>query len=351
MEDELLSLGDFIDKAIVKCLKEYDRKKESLADSEGISPLAVASHSVSSSAFPQPLAHHKLTDGQKVCHSKGKESLQAPTMSARKYQNMGRSTVTEPEWHHVQSVLDGADLVVVGCSGVSTVQASSAVDKEQDLHEHVIGCELDSSELGQLDSETLQPKLLRFLENGEFRRVGGINTLTSNVRVIAATNRNLLEYAEEKKFRRDLLFRLNVITLTIPPLAERGKDIILLAEYFLDKKSSIHAKKKLSPEAKSELMNYEFPGNVRELEHMIERAIIFSEGEIIELKDLNLPKFRSAPEYMGEDADQFLKLEDIERLHIRKALNLNEWNREQTARALGISQKTLYSKIKKYSLK
>ena len=159
MEDELLSLGDFIDKAIVKCLKEYDRKKESLADSEGISPLAVASHSVSSSAFPQHLAHHKLTDGQKVCHSKGKESLQAPTMSARKYQNMGRSTVTEPEWHHVQSVLDGADLVVVGCSGVSTVQASSAVDKEQDLHEHVIGCELDSSELGQLDSETLQPKL------------------------------------------------------------------------------------------------------------------------------------------------------------------------------------------------
>ena len=159
MGDELLSLGDFIDKAIVKCLKEYDRKKESLADSEGISPLAVASHSVPSSAFPQPLAHHKLTDGQTVCHSKGKESLQAPTTSARKCQNMGRSTVTEPEWHHVQSVLDGADLVVVGCSGVSTVRASSVVDKEQDLHEHVIGCELDGSALGQSDSETLQPKL------------------------------------------------------------------------------------------------------------------------------------------------------------------------------------------------
>ena len=164
MEDELLSLGDFIDKAIVKCLKEYDRKKESLADTEGISPLAVASHSVPSSAFPQTLAHHKLTDGQTVCHSKGEESLQVPAMSARKYQNMGHSAVTEPEWHHVQSipcaaVLDGADLVVLGCSGVSTVQASSAVNKQQDLHEHVIGCELDSNELGQTDSETLQPKL------------------------------------------------------------------------------------------------------------------------------------------------------------------------------------------------
>ena len=263
---------------------------------------------------------------------------------------------------HFQSQSADKPFIVIDCGALtdSLLQSelfgyekgafTDAKTSKQGLVEIADGGTLFLDEIGEL-SLTLQPKLLRFLENGEFRHVGGVTTLTANVRVIAATNRNLLEYAEEKKFRRDLLFRLNVITLTIPPLAERGKDILLLAEYFLDKKSSIHAKKKLSPEAKSELMNYEFPGNVRELEHMIERAIIFSENDLIELKDLNLPKFRSAPEYMGEDDDQFLKLEDIERLHIRKALNQNEWNREQTARALGISQKTLYSKIKKYSLK
>ncbi|MCB0732678.1 MAG: sigma-54-dependent Fis family transcriptional regulator, partial [Ignavibacteriae bacterium] len=195
------------------------------------------------------------------------------------------------------------------------------------------------------------PKLLRFLENGEFRRIGGITTLSSNIRIIAATNRNLMEFADQKKFRRDLLFRLNIITLTIPPLAERGNDISLLAEFFLNQKCSINSPKTLSPEAKSELLNYEFPGNVRELEHIIERAIIFSEGNIIELRDLNLPKFGKLSEYEEGPDEDILKLDDIERLHIRKALNLFEWNRENTARALGISQKTLYTKIKKYSLK
>ena len=102
---------------------------------------------------------------------------------------------------------------------------------------------------------------------------------------------------------------------------------------------------------KNELLNYEFPGNVRELEHIIERAIIFSDSDIIELKDLNLPKFGKLIEYDEEfDSSELPKLEDIERVHIRKALNLNQWNRESTARALGISQKTLYTKIRKYSL-
>jgi transcriptional regulator with PAS, ATPase and Fis domain len=106
----------------------------------------------------------------------------------------------------------------------------------------------------------------------------------------------------------------------------------------------------LSPEAKSELLNYEFPGNVRELEHIIERAIVFADSEIIELKDLNLPKFDKLIQYDEEFDSELPKLEDIERVHIRKALNLNQWNRESTARALGISQKTLYTKIRKYSL-
>ncbi|MCP5060959.1 MAG: sigma-54-dependent Fis family transcriptional regulator [Ignavibacteriae bacterium] len=266
------------------------------------------------------------------------------------------------EYIHKQSKRNNKPLVAINCAslpdqlmeselfGYEKGAFTDAKTSKQGLVEIADGGTLFLDEIGEL-SLTLQPKLLRFLENGEFRHVGGVVNLNSNIRVIAATNRNLLEYAEEKKFRRDLLFRLNVITLTIPPLAERDHDVSILADYFLEKKSSIHLPKKLSPEALSELMNYEFPGNVRELEHMIERAIIFSDDETIELKDLNLPNFKAGYEFEGEDVNDFLKLEDIERIHIRKALTLNEWNREHTARALGISQKTLYSKIKKYSLK
>jgi len=227
---------------------------------------------------------------------------------------------------------------------------TDAKTAKQGLVEIADGGTLFLDEIGEL-SLTLQPKLLRFLENGEFRHIGGTTNLNSNIRIIAATNRNLMEFAEEKKFRKDLLFRLNVITLTIPPLAERGDDILALADFFLKKKCSINFPKTLSQEVKSELLNYPFPGNVRELEHMIERSIIFSENDVIELKELNLPNFNSPYEFEEEGDGEFLKLEDIERLHIRKALNLNDWNRENTARSLGISQKTLYSKIKKYSLK
>ncbi|MDX1700186.1 MAG: sigma 54-interacting transcriptional regulator, partial [Melioribacteraceae bacterium] len=221
---------------------------------------------------------------------------------------------------------------------------------KQGLVEIADGGTLFLDEVGEM-SLTLQPKLLRFLENGEFRRIGGVTNLSSNIRVIAATNKNLMDLANQKKFRKDLLFRLNIITLSIPPLVERGKDILLLAEYFLKRKCSINSPKILSAEATSSLLNYDFPGNVRELEHIIERAIIFSEGNIIESRDLNLPKFGDLTEYEEEGDNEILKLEEIERMHIRKALNVNDWNRENTARALGISQKTLYTKIKKYSLR
>ena len=144
-------------------------------------------------------------------------------------------------------------------------------------------------EIGEL-SLALQPKLLRFLENGEYRRIGGITTLTSNVRVIGATNRNLLEEADNKNFRKDLLFRLNVITLTIPPLRDRRDDILLLANYFIKEKSPIRSPKHLSQKAEEILYNYSFNGNIRELEHIIERALIFAESEIIQPEDLNLPQ-------------------------------------------------------------
>jgi len=227
---------------------------------------------------------------------------------------------------------------------------TDAKTSKQGLVEIANGGTLFLDEIGEL-SLTLQPKLLRFLENGEFRRVGGVSNLSSNVRVIGASNKNLMEEAEKKNFRRDLLFRLNVITLTIPPLRDRHNDILLLADYFLQKKSPVRSNRKLSSEAQKSLLGYAFPGNVRELEHMIERAIIFSENEMILPKDLNIPKEEFEFEtHLSEDGI-IMTMEQIERIHIKKALDHHDWNRENTARALDISQKTLYSKIIKYNLK
>jgi len=265
------------------------------------------------------------------------------------------------EYIHQNSQRNKKPLVAINCAalpdqlmeselfGYEKGAFTDAKTSKQGLVEMADGGTLFLDEVGEM-SLTLQPKLLRFLENGEFRRIGGITNLSSNIRIIAASNRDLMEFADQKKFRRDLLFRLNIITLTIPPLAERDNDIELLANYFLQRKCPINSPKKLSANAKSELSKYKFPGNVRELEHIIERAIVFSDGDTIEIKDLNLPKFGKILDEEEEFDTELLKLDDIEKIHIRKALHINEWNRESTARALGISQKTLYTKIRKYSL-
>ncbi|MFA8341415.1 MAG: sigma-54-dependent transcriptional regulator [Rhodothermaceae bacterium] len=228
---------------------------------------------------------------------------------------------------------------------------TDAKNSKQGLVEIANGGTLFLDEIGEM-SLALQPKLLRFLENGEFRRVGGINNLSSNVRIIAATNRNLFEESDRKKFRRDLLFRLNVITLSIPPLRDRGEDILLLAEYFLKIKSGSNQVKVLAEETKDALKAYAYPGNVRELHHIIERALIFADGNVIRPKDLNLPDhFVESKEEHLDDSGELISLDDMEKDHIKFALDHFNWNRDNTARALGISQKTLYSKIKKYNLK
>jgi DNA-binding NtrC family response regulator len=226
---------------------------------------------------------------------------------------------------------------------------TDAKTSKQGLVEIANGGTLFLDEIAEL-SFTLQPKLLRFLENGEFRRIGGITNIKSDVRIIGATNRNLMEEAEKKNFRKDLLFRLNVITLVIPPLRERESDILLLANYFLQKKSPVRAVKHLSHSAEKALFSYKFPGNVRELDHIIERSLIFSETDTIEVKDLNIPKEDLAVLADKIEVGEIQLLDELEKVHIKKILDLNNWNREETARALGISQKTLYTKIKKYNL-
>jgi len=269
------------------------------------------------------------------------------------------------EYMHKQSSRKEKPFVVINCASLPDQLIESelfghergaftdAKSTKQGLVEIAHGGTLFLDEIGEL-SLTLQPKLLRFLENGEYRRIGGVTNLNSNVRVIGATNKNLLEEADNKNFRKDLLFRLNVITLTIPPLRERQEDILLLANYFLGEKTPVRAPKRLSEQASDILVNYSFTGNIRELEHIIERAIIFSEGELILPDDLNLPHsypVQSRKPSSIDDTDDILSMEELEKWHIQKVLNKNRWDRSQTATQLGISPKTLYTKIKKYELK
>ena len=269
------------------------------------------------------------------------------------------------EYIHKQSARKDKPFVVINCASLPDQLIESelfghekgaftdAKNTKQGLVEIAHGGTLFLDEIGEL-SLALQPKLLRFLENGEYRRIGGITTLTSNVRVIGATNRNLLEEADNKNFRKDLLFRLNVITLTIPPLRDRRDDILLLASHFIKEKSPIRSPKHLSQKAEEILFNYSFNGNIRELEHIIERALIFAEGDIIQPDDLNLPQSYQIQSKKLSDIDspdEILSMEDLERWHIKKVLDKNRWDRTQTANQLGISPKTLYTKIKKYELK
>jgi DNA-binding NtrC family response regulator len=271
------------------------------------------------------------------------------------------------EYIHKHSSRNEMPFVVINCASLPDQLIESelfghekgaftdAKNTKQGLVEIAHGGTLFLDEIGEL-SLALQPKLLRFLENGEYRRIGGVTNLNSNVRVIGATNRNLLEEADNKNFRRDLLFRLNVITLTIPPLRDRKEDILVLANHFLEIKSAIRSPKKLSAEAENVLLKYDFPGNIRELEHVIERALIFAEGELIEPEDLNLPinNYKNSTKKSNQDFDEddhILSIEELEKKHIAKALRVNSWDRAQTASQLGISPKTLYTKIKKYELK
>jgi two-component system, NtrC family, response regulator AtoC len=271
------------------------------------------------------------------------------------------------DYIHRHSARNDKPFVVINCASLPDQLIESelfghekgaftdAKSTKQGLVEIAHGGTLFLDEIGEL-SLSLQPKLLRFLENGEYRRIGGVTNLTSNVRVIGATNRNLLEEADNKKFRRDLLFRLNVITLTIPPMRDRKGDVLLLARHFLETKSPIRSPKKLSMEAEEALLKYSFPGNVRELDHIIERAIIFAEGDAIHVEDLNLPNDivennKVVEEQQHHKIEEVLSIDEVEKKHIAHALRLNKWDRTQTANQLGISPKTLYTKIKKYQIK
>lgn len=202
-------------------------------------------------------------------------------------------------------------------------------------------------EIGEVPLE-MQPKLLRFIETGEFRRVGSTKTEKVDVRIVAASNRDLEAEVDNKRFRGDLYYRIRVITLYVPSLKERKDDIPLLADYFL--KKSTDAKKQLSESALKKLMSYDYPGNVRELSNIIKKAEITSNSDIITDKDIFLPEqtIEQIKTQLADTTDY--SLSEMEKKHIEEVLKNNNWNKNKTAEILGISLKTLYTKLKEYGI-
>lgn len=201
-------------------------------------------------------------------------------------------------------------------------------------------------EIGNI-SMKMQMDLLRVLETKHFTRLGSDKPIEVDFRVISATNRDLEKAVHDGHFREDLYFRLNVVTIDIPPLRERRQDIPLLARYFFNKYSQSMTKpiKDISPEAMKIITNYEWPGNVRELRNVIERAIVVCEGDMITPDDLSFPFKSRAKQIVIDDS-----LEAVERSHIERILNKTVWQISQAAEILKIDRTTLYNKIKKYNL-
>jgi DNA-binding NtrC family response regulator len=229
---------------------------------------------------------------------------------------------------------------------------TGAMTRKLGLFELADGGTLFMDEIAEL-APRLQSKLLRALEMREFFRVGGTQKVSTDIRLVAATNRVLDEEVAEGNFREDLYYRINTLTITIPPLRDRKEDIPVLAGYFL-KKHATASPPELTDEAAEALLSYSWPGNVRELRNVMERLAILNAGEQITPEDLPRDLMTSGT---GEGEDegaalvgQSVSLENLERAHIEAVLQKENWHQGRAAETLGISAKTLYRKIRTYGL-
>jgi len=230
---------------------------------------------------------------------------------------------------------------------------TGAIANKRGLAEEANGGILFLDEIGDTPL-AIQVKLLRFIETGEFRRVGDTQVQHVNVRVIAATNRDLAQMMRTGAFREDLFYRLNVIPLHIPPLRERRDDILLLAQHFLKKhaQSLNRPKIQLSKETQSCLLQYHWPGNVRELSHAIEHAVTLSSNDTLQPNDL--PAQIGQPQVLidaikkeGRDYQKG-SLAEVEKAYIFKILQETDWNQKQAGKILRLSKATLYRRLKEY---
>ncbi len=232
---------------------------------------------------------------------------------------------------------------------------TGAVGEKLGLFEVADGGTLFLDEIGELDI-SLQAKILRALQEKQIRRVGGTKEINVDVRVVAATNRDLLKMTQDGSFREDLYYRLNVLSLEIPPLRERRSDIPVLVEYFL-KKHTRDSKRSISidKDARKIFENYSYPGNVRQLESALERAILLCENNTIAPDDLP-PEMLQGTTYAS--ADELFKLpaegvnfEDVERSLITQAMERTDNNITKSAKLLGLTFRTLQYRLEKFGIK
>ena len=271
---------------------------------------------------------------------------------------------------HYNSSRREGPLIPVNCAAIpEELLESELFGHERGAFTHAVRTRLGRFELAHggtifLDeiaemSPALQVKILRVLQNRAFERIGGVKTIQVDIRVIAATNRNLEELVRRNQFREDLYYRLNVIPIQVPPLRARISDLPLLAQHFLDRFSRTRKKsfKRLSPAVLDLLQRYPWPGNVRELENLMERLVILTEGETIEVADLP-EKFQSPTPTRPEKPEDFpaqgLHFNDAvqayERDLIMAALRQSNWVKSQAARLLHLKRTTLLEKMKKQGI-
>src|SRR5690349_2775015 len=265
---------------------------------------------------------------------------------------------------HHNSLRAGRNFVKVNCAALQEnlleselfgheKGAFTGADKQRiGRFEQADGGTLFLDEVGDMSPNT-QAKILRVLQEHEFERLGGTRTLRVDVRVITATNRNLPQMVAQGLFREDLYYRLNVVSIEMPPLRERKEDIPHLAQFFI-KKYAAELKKKvegLTPDAQKLLLRYNFPGNIRELENTIERAALLADGRFIEADDLRLGEAASGPDGSGGAAvvklpPTGIALEEIERQALVEALRMSNWVQKDAAELLHISPRVMNYKIK-----
>jgi len=203
----------------------------------------------------------------------------------------------------------------------------------------------------------MQVKLLRVLQEREFTRVGGEDLIRVDVRVLAATNRDLLKFVAEGRFREDLFYRLNVVNLRVPALRERREDIPLLAQHFLKLFAEKNRKplQGFTPRAMDRLLRYPWPGNVRELMNTVERGVVLARADILDEQDVSpVLEAETVPAAAGQAADApavtDASLEALERAAVLRTLEESGGNKSEAARRLGITRRTLHLKLKKYGL-
>lgn len=269
---------------------------------------------------------------------------------------------------HYSSARKKGPFVCLNCAALSETLLESelfghergaftgATDRKMGKFEAADKGTLMLDEIGEM-SQAIQAKFLRVLEGHAFERVGGSKPISANVRVIAATNRDLERAVKDGSFRKDLYFRLHVLEINVPPLRKRPEDIVELAEYFLQKFNSETGRKvrTFSPEAVKLMREYRWPGNVRELRNVIERAVVLARSDFIEPQDLVLSNLSTASESLELSSQHVayrpLSLAELEREHIEKTLDAQDWNKSRTATILGIERSTLDRKIRKYNIR